>query len=269
MKPQIQKTGKVTTAPAYPFSPRDLFRDLRSQLADEHGSPMQFDRLAQMAGKYKSTIHAWFETYHHPHIMAFMLLLERLSPDRRRCFLENHCRVYPTFFHPQLAHDSENLLIMRDLLSRKTGLSIINGPAGAQHFVFTALGHAVKLASRKACAVAGIDLSRPTKFVPVENLVYIDPTLPLEDIRKHILAALRRVLVSRAPVLLFNDVWSMVPSVREDILRCAVNKHVIIANEAAPDWEKAGDAIGAAVHMVSISCVQASNRGIRVRLRLP
>src|SRR5271154_7021102 len=98
MKPQIEKTGQLITAPAYPFSARDLFSDLRSRLADEHGCLMKFDRLAQMIGKYKSTTHAWFENYHPPHILAFMLLIERLSPEKRLAFLEKHCRAYPTLF---------------------------------------------------------------------------------------------------------------------------------------------------------------------------
>jgi len=38
-----------------------------------------------------------------------------------------------------------------------------------------------------------------------------------------------RVLTSGAPRLFFNRVWSSVPEVREDLLRCAGFKHVVIA----------------------------------------
>jgi hypothetical protein len=268
VKKQIQKAGELIAAPAYPFSPRDLFLDLRSRLADEHGSPMQFDRLAQMIGKYKSTTHAWFETYHHPHILAFMLLLERLSPEQRGAFLENHCRTYPTLFHPRLAHNSENIFILRDLLARNKGLSILTGTPSARHFVFTALGHAAKLASKKVAAVAGIDLRRPTQFVPVENLVYIDHALAPNQIRRLTLEVWPSVLVSRARVLLLNRVWSAVPSVREDILRCASSKHVFIAEEDAPDWRRVRNTMRSPIHVVTLSSAPANSQRIRVRCRL-
>ena len=44
-----------------------------------------------------------------------------------------------------------------------------------------------------------------------------------------------RVLTSGAPRLFFNRVWSSVPEVREDLLRCAGFKHVVIAEEGPSD----------------------------------
>ena len=38
-----------------------------------------------------------------------------------------------------------------------------------------------------------------------------------------------------APRLFFNRVWSSVPEVREDLLRCAGFKHVVIAEEGPSD----------------------------------
>jgi hypothetical protein len=49
------------TAPGYPFSARDIFGDLRSRLAAEHRRPMNFERLAKMLGRSKSTTYNWFE----------------------------------------------------------------------------------------------------------------------------------------------------------------------------------------------------------------
>jgi hypothetical protein len=88
MNKQTRKTKLLDdgfmTAPGYPFSARDIFGDLRSRLAVEHRRPMSFERLAKMLGRSKSTTYNWFDIFHHPHVLGFLCLLERLPPAERQ-----------------------------------------------------------------------------------------------------------------------------------------------------------------------------------------
>ena len=55
------------------------------------------------------------------------------------------------------------------------------------------------------------------------------------DVRRLTQRIWPRVLTSGAPRLFFNRVWSSVPEVREDLLRCAGFKHIVIAEEGSSD----------------------------------
>jgi hypothetical protein len=120
------------------------------------------------------------------------------------------------------------------LLDRKAGLTIITGGTDfSRTFVFTALAHAASRADGKLPAAAGIDLHRSNLFVPVESLIYINGDLGLDHARRLTQRIWPRVLTSGAPRLFFNRVWSSMPEVRDDLLRCAGFKHVVIAEEGA------------------------------------
>ncbi|HUD46084.1 MAG TPA: hypothetical protein VMR33_04600, partial [Candidatus Baltobacteraceae bacterium] len=115
------------TAPSYPFSARDIFGDLRSRLAAEHRRPLSFERLAKMLGRSKSTTYNWFDIFHHPHVLGFLCLLERLPPTERHSFIEAHCRAYPTLDDPHLAHAPGKTGKLLELLNQKGGLTLITG----------------------------------------------------------------------------------------------------------------------------------------------
>jgi len=198
--------------PGYPFSARDIFGDLRSRLAAEHRRPMSFERLARMLGRSKSTTYNWFDIYHHPHVLGFLCLLERLPPAERQSFIEAHCRAYPTLEDPRLAHAPGKAAKLLELLDQKAGLTIITGGTDfSRAFVFTALAHTASRADGKLPAAAGIDLHRSNLFVPVESLIYIAEDLGPDHARRLTQRIWPRVLTSGAPRLFDNRVWSSVP----------------------------------------------------------
>jgi hypothetical protein len=57
-----------------------------------------------MLGRSKSTTYNWFDIFHHPQVLGFLCLLERLPPAERQSFIEAHCPAYPTLDDPRLAH---------------------------------------------------------------------------------------------------------------------------------------------------------------------
>jgi hypothetical protein len=256
------------TAPGYPFSARDIFGDLRSRLAAEHRHAMSFERLAKMLGRSKSTTYNWFDIFHHPQVLGFLCLLERLPPAERHSFIEAHCRAYPTLDDPRLAHAPGKTGKLIELLNQKAGLTILTGGTDSSRtFVFTALGHAATRAGGKLLSGAGIDLHLPTRFVPVESLVYIDEALGPNHARQLIQRIWPRVLTSAAPQLFFNGVWSAVPEVRDDLLRCARFKHVIIAEQASPDVRHLKAKVSTPIHVLMLSASKLVPEGILVACR--
>ena len=163
---------------------------------------MSYERLARIMGQSTSTTHHWFGLFHHPHVLGFLSLLERLSPAQRHSFISAHCRNYATFDDPRLAHAPGRTGKLIELLKLKAGLTIVTGGTDSSRtFVFTALGHAATRAGGRLLSGAGIDLHLPTRFVPVESLVYIDEALGPNHARQLIQRIWPRVLTSAAPQL--------------------------------------------------------------------
>jgi hypothetical protein len=65
------------------------------------------------------------------------------------------------------------------------------------------------------------------------------------------------VLTSGAPRLFFNRVWSCVPEVREDLLRCAGIKHVVIAEEGASDMGDLKTRVSTPIHVLTLSTAKS------------
>jgi hypothetical protein len=154
------------------------------------------------------------------------------------------------------------------LLDQRAGLTIITGGTDfSRTFVFTALAHAACRADGKLPAAAGIDLHRSNLFVPVESLIYINGDLGLDHARRLTQRIWPRVLTSGTPRLFFNRVWSSVPEVRDDLLRCAGFKHVVIAEEGALDVGDLKTRVSTPFHVLTLSTAQSVPERILVNCR--
>ena len=254
--------------PDYPFTARQLFGDLRSRLDDEHKTHMSFERLARLIGQATSTTHHWFRIYDHPHVIGFMALLERLSPASRQTFIETHCRVLPTLADPRLTHSPEQVVRFEFLLNQARGLTVLAGGTDwSRIFLVTAFGHYCRHCNGRQKPPAGIDIHRPSRFVPVASLTYIDDSLALHRIRELTIKAWPRIMTSNARLLLFNRVWSLVPEVREDLVRCARRKNVVIAEEGVPKLAGLRSKISTPTHLLTVSGVKGVPEGIHVDCR--
>ena len=166
---------------------------------------------------------------------------------------------------PRLAHAPGKAAKLLELLDQKAGLTIITGGTDfSRAFVFTALAHASSRADGKLPAAAGIDFHRSNLFVPVESLIYIDGDLSPDHARRLTQRIWPRVLTSGAPRLFFNRVWSSVPEVREDLLRCAGIKHVVIAEEGALDMGDRKNRVSTPIHVLTLSTTKSVPEGILV-----
>jgi hypothetical protein len=221
--------------PAYPFSGRELFNQLRRRIEEQFRVKLTVRRLAKMLGMSPSTIQYWLGSCPHPQLIGFMSLLERLSPPERHAFIDEHGRILPSFTHPWLADNAESQPEVFGLLSKQAGLTLIGGGIeSSRRFVLSAFGHAYSAINARKGVVLGIDLHCPTDFVPIESLYYIDGSLGLDHVRASVNKVWPKLLTSKGPLLLFNRIWSALPELRTDIIRLIRNKHVVLADEELP-----------------------------------
>lgn len=253
----------VLKAPAYPFLGRELFRDLRGRLSEAHPGKMTIKRLAGFIGRPLSTTHHWFEISEHPHLIAVMVLLERLSPSQRHNFLDAHCREFPSFRHPRFASSGLSTEHLTTRIKRKSGLTLVLGGTDRDRtFLLTAIGHSFSDMDLKHRNVVGIDFHRPKDFVPLEGVFYFDMFKRRHELRRRVDEAWPRILTAKSPLVLLNGLWSALPDTRNEILRLARLKHVIIADNAAPN-EKNLTSLGANVCIVKL--LNRNQRGGAIR----
>jgi hypothetical protein len=229
--------------PAYPFTGQILLADLRTRLSAQLGEQMSFERLSRIIGKSKSTTHHWFNVFPQPHLLAFMGLLEQLSPAQRHSYIDSHCRIFPNFDHPWLAHSPANIDLLLDVTNQRKGLTIMTGGTElSRTFLMHAIGHSYRRSHRQSPGAVGLELHRPDHFVPVDSFLYVDGTVGVNNVPQLVLKGWPRILTSSATLICLNGLWSLLPAIRHDIVRCATKRHVVLAEAKIPnvkDLEKA------------------------------
>jgi hypothetical protein len=261
------KKNGLIILPAYPFSGRELFKELRRLLGEELHVKLTVRRLSKMLGAPPSTIQYWLEACSHPHLNAFMSLLERLSPGERHAFVEQHIRILPTFTHPRLADNPASRTYVFELLRKQAGLTLISrGNEFSRRYILSAFGHSYLAINGSEREVIGIDLHRPNDFVPIESVYYIDGTLGLDQVRSSANKIWPKLLTSKGPLVIFNRLWSALPELRADIIGLTRNRHVVLADEEFPGTADLRG-IGGEVHQLTISQKFNGSQQIRVTFR--
>lgn len=241
---------RIINPPAYPFTGRDLLENLRSRLVAESGHPVRFAELAKLMGQTTSTVHFWFSAYRHPHLVAFMSLLERLSPAERQAFIESHCRVFPVLSHERFVGE---VVKVRALLKKRGGLTVITGSSdAARTFLVNAMGHSWATLCGNGSGPVGIDVHRPLKFVPIETLNYIDERLDSRRTRDLLRSIWPKLATSDAPLLIANGLLCMIPELREDLLRVAKDRHVLLAEQSMTSLFTSACKLPAPAHIVTL-----------------
>jgi hypothetical protein len=230
-KPDSQ-SDEIIAAPAYPFTPVEIFADLKRRLETALGQSMSYGELGEIIGQPRSTTHFWCNAYRHPQIVALFLTLERLLPPLREAFIHAYCRHFPSLEETSFASVRSEL---QQILSAKAGLTIIlGGSEKARTFVVTALGQSWCWLQTKHRRPAGVDLHRPVDFVPILGVRYIDGSLPKRRLQEAVNSVWPKVLTAQSPLLVCNGLWDSLPDTREDLLRVAVRKHVVLTMAAVP-----------------------------------
>jgi len=254
------ETAEFILPPAYPFTAKTFFADLHRQLELERKRIVTFKEIARILGRSKSTAHYWFEIYDHPQIRALMLLLESLSPGNRLDFVEAHCRA-----KPRLSESIVNRDVVNQLVEKPAGLTIVTGGSDwARTRIVTALGHDWSSLHWRRTPPTGIDLHRPTDFVPVPMVRYLDPAIKRDQIRTLSLSVLPRLVTSRSRLLLFNGVWSRVPEIHQNLLRSAAIKHIVLAEAIVPPPQELATTSALAIDVLTVEVNDSRKAAARV-----
>lgn len=265
--PQSTTTAEASIrSPAYPWTGHELLAALRAELAEEeHTDAISFHRLAEIAGTSKSTAHHRLALSGQPQVVAFFCWLERLPPPRRHAYIDAHCRLLPSLEHPLLAHATAQTSKLGELLHQQRGLTLlVGGTAYTRAFLVTALAHSFRHTGGRRQAVAGIDLHFCSNLVPAESLVYVDSSSDANLIRQVALNVWPRILTSSARLLLFHGLWSALPELRRDIIRCARHRHVILAETTLSDLAGLENPVPAPLHVLTVSVSRGVPAAIRV-----
>jgi hypothetical protein len=227
--------------PAYPIPGNRIFEAVGAAVTNARGYPLSnldFARLMRIA---PSTSSYWFGVSPQPHLVAFLCLLEHLSPASRLSLLDRLCRDLPRLDHPRLTHAPQQIAELQNLLLQPAGLIWLSGPdLGLQTFVLTALGHSFIRLDARHRKPAGIDICSPHWFVPVESLHYLPDSHRPSDMAAKLQQLWPVVIASQPPLVLLNGVWPILPKLQPEILKIAQHCLVILAGAtSAPPIEAA------------------------------
>jgi len=225
------ETG-IHISPAYPKPGHRILVDLRHRLSLAEGYEIAFTRLGSMFGLPKSTLSNWFNHFENPALQFLFGLLERLPESERNAFIQSQCRILPTLDHPSLAHEPAMTDHLRSLLRRPVGLTLISGPSDyARHFLLSAFGHGFCRHDEEHRPVTGLICKSPGRLVPLHGAFYLatdlNPKVVLWQVN-HLWPSIRNAATS---MVLLDGVLGGAPHKRADILKLALSKHVVLADD--------------------------------------
>jgi hypothetical protein len=259
----VEDSKGLIRAPAFHKSGCEVVRGLKDALdrAECPGQRLEQRRFGELLGVSKSTIHDWFHGPLPAPIQSFLCACERLTETDRILLLRQFCRHCPRLEHPRLAHDAETLNLLKALLLKRTGVTLVVGPAEPRTFLVTSLGHSIAQAdaSRSAC---GLDVHRPDTFVPVAGVFYCERPPKLEQARDLVALAMDDVEHSDAEFVIFNGVSRYLTG----ITRLAANRHVVVADSYAPAPEQIASVCP---ELLLVSQIPGKQGLIRVDFRKP
>jgi hypothetical protein len=234
---------------------------LRNLLANERGGKMTFAQIGRIIGRPVSTAAHSLTISQHPHILAFICMLERLPEEERFRFIREVCRTYPTALHPRLVHSPRAVRILLDTIAMPDGLTVIRGNSNpARTFLLTAIGHTFSQIDQRHRKISGIDIHPPEQFVPVDGVAYLRAELSRDQVTDAVQTMWSDMEKSSAPMVLLNGVWSTMPTMREDILKWTRDRHVIIADAMPPDRAAMAHRGIAPLNILTVSQVKGSGK---------
>jgi hypothetical protein len=248
------RSADILRAPAHPLTGHQLLETVRGALAEERGYKITIDRLSAIIGKSMSTTGYLLGVHAQSAVLAFFCALERLSDSERYKLLSGTCRTLPTVLHPRLSHAPSTVGALLKLLEQQRGLSIVCGGTDvSRSFVLGALGHTFPQLDPKHRTAGGLDIHQPSRIVPVETVLYLRNPIGAPHARQVVQQAWPEIRSSKAPLLLFNDIWSLVPDLREEMLDWAKERHVIIADANPPERGQVARTKIQPVHVLTVS----------------
>jgi hypothetical protein len=256
--------------PVFQKSGPQLFEGLRIALTESFGFQPTFERLAKILNENVSTVHHWFTSQPHTHLVAFLALMERLSERKRHDLLHEYCRELPSLDNPRIAQDLLAVSGLEKILGKKNGLTwICGGSEFHRTFLLTALGHSFPAVAGPQAGLCGLDIHEPVKWVPLENVVYFKELVRHTRLREAIHQEWPQIRSTPADLVLLNSIWSLVPDLEGQILDMTGTHHLVVADARPPDLRRIATGIETEFHIINISPVRENERSIRLKIETP
>lgn len=252
-----ETSSEVIQTPAFPVAGNKIFERLGAAVGASRGYSLSNMEFARLMGRPESTASSWFGAYSQPHLVSFFCLLEQLTPQERHRFLDELCRDLPLADHPRLRHDPVTVARLKNLLGKRSGITVIAGGTDSQRtFLLHALGHTFCRVDRLHRVAVGLDLHEPSWFVPVESLIYLKNPYHSGQILETIRALWPMIRDSKRPLVLLNGIWSAAHELRKGIMDLAERKHVIVSDHEVrlPPESRPGGA--QSVHVLQVSAAR-------------
>lgn len=259
-------TANIVQLPGFSWSGRQAFSELRMTINREQQRSLTYDELGAVMGIPRTTTYRWIEELEHESILGLFACLERLPTTDRQHFVDSHCRIFPGFAHPALAHSPAQVGKLIELLQKPRGLTIISGGRDfARKFVFNAFGHTCHQLHSKRWPLTGLDLNPPGRLVPLEFCTYVQGR-GLDGIRQAVLRIWSKIVTTSARIVMLNGLW-LLEDLRQDILRLAGRAHVVLACSGTPDLNHIRRQLSSPIHLVVVFDSKVVPGGIRMNCR--
>lgn len=257
--------NSILKAPAYPLAGPKVFNRLRAALTEAFGREQDFPRLGKLVDHPRSTVQHWFHTFHHPHVIFFLCLLEQLPERKRAELIGEFCRELPLLSHARISHDPLAVSALENILQDHQACTVIRGGSAFQRtFVATALCHSAVRNFGQNSMVAGLDAHEPRKFVPAHGISYCRQPMNSSELQGIISATWPEISVSTARFILFNGIWPAAGNLRGSILKLASNHHLILADPTLPDAPDIKCITKAKTHVITVSTARENSAWIRI-----
>jgi hypothetical protein len=211
-----------------------LLRRLRAAIDGVSGHTQTYAELSDLTGESKSTLGRWLDGDGQPSPETLLRMQEVLPTSLRNQILDEPAfrRCYPTLEHPRISHDSVKLSQLKTILSRPTGLTLVDGEGERLiTFLITALGHSCQFLSTERRKVLGLDSHAPDWFVPVPGVTYLDNILQTQKLRQEFAKAWPQITSSKGALVILNGPWAQLPGINEKALALAQNCHIVITQK--------------------------------------
>ncbi|MGC3956987.1 MAG: hypothetical protein QM813_03170 [Verrucomicrobiota bacterium] len=207
-----------------------MMQDIQGALTAEQGSRIEWAEIAEWTGESSATAHDRFQRNCQSQVEGFLRLVERLPDSTQEQLFSKHLKCYPCLNSRRLVHDRAQTAALLSLLEKRAGTTLIYG-ANAEDRTFVATA----LARKAGKFIEGVDAHRPSWFVGVSSIKYLDPHLALA-----LLADTTQCKWS-APVLMLNGIFlRSSASIRSRIIEQAKNRHLLLVDGFAQlkisDW---------------------------------
>lgn len=256
----------LVRAPRYPHSSLEIIRRLLAaiKLAENPSGTLHEVRVAKLIGIPKSTFNDWGHRYQTEQIRRFLSGVERLPEAGRTNLLRSLCRHCPRLEDPRISHDKQAVSLVKSLILRGPGVSLIKGPNWARHYLLGAIGNSFAA----YLPIAGFDAFPPVDLVPVPGVSYPARKVAAESLSSLFEEAWPDIEGAKDSLILLNRIWERIVTRHRDVLKLAAKNHLVVAGDfpSVPATIRGAGSVNV-IHVESIRGDSTAKLRIRIGIR--